>query len=59
MEKTGFVELPSDNKPNYVDYYYDEVVDAIAVEPNEDDDEDREESDSSSDSEDGSTGSEG
>jgi len=61
MEKTGFVELPSDNKPNYVDYYYDEVVDAIEVEPNEDgdEDEDREDSDSSSDSEDGSTGSEG
>ena len=60
MEKTGFVELPSDNKPNYVDYYYDEVVDAIEAEPDEDgDDEDREDSDNSSDSEDGSTGSEG
>ena len=58
MERTGFVELPSDNKPNYVDYYYAEVVDAI--EPDEDgDDEDREDSDNSSDSEDGSTGSEG
>jgi len=60
MERTGFVELPSDNKPNYVDYYYDEVVDAIEAEPDEDgDDEDREDSNNSSDSEDGSTGSEG
>ena len=60
MERTGFVELPSDNKPNYVDYYYDEVVDAIEAEPEEDgDDEDREDSNNSSDSEDGSTGSEG
>jgi len=57
MERTGFVELPSDNKPNYVDYYYDEVVDAIEAEPDEDgDDEDREDSDNSSDSADGSTG---
>ena len=54
MEMTGFVELPSDNKPNnYVDYYYDDDVDAIQPEP----DEDSEDSDSSSDSEDGSTGS--
>ena len=60
MERTGFVELPSDNKPNYVDYYYGEVVDAVEAEPDEDgDDEDREDSDNSSDSEDGSTGSEG
>ena len=55
MERTGFVELPSDNKPNYVDYYYGEVVDAVETEP----DEDREDSDNSSDSEDSSTGSEG
>ena len=59
MERTGFVELPSDNKPNYVDYYYGEVVDAVETEPDEDGDEDREDSDNSSDSEDGSTGSEG
>ena len=59
MERTGFVELPSDNKPNYVDYYYGEVVDAVEAEPDEDGDEDREDSDNSSDSEDGSTGSEG
>ena len=58
MERTGFVELPSDNKPNYVDYYYGEVVDAVEAEPDEDGDEDRD-SDNSSDSEDGSTGSEG
>ena len=57
MERTGFVELPSDNKPSYVDYYYGEVVDAIEAEPDEDSEE--EDSDSSSDSEDGSTGSEG
>ena len=59
MERTGFVELPSDNKPNYVDYYYGEVVDAVEAEPDEDGDEDSEDSDNSSDSEDGSTGSEG
>ena len=59
MERTGFVELPSDNKPNYVDYYYGEVVDAVETEPDEDGDEDRADSDNSSDSEDGSTGSEG
>jgi len=61
MERTGFVELPSDNKRNnYAEYYYDGVaVDAVEVEPDEDGDEDREDSDSSSDSEDGSTGSEG
>ncbi len=57
MERTGFVELPSDNKPSYVDYYYGEVVDAIEAEPDEDGE--GEDSDSSSDSEDGSTGSEG
>jgi hypothetical protein len=62
MERTGFVDLPSDNKPNYVDYYYDAVD--IAPEPVEDDDEDREDSDDSSDSsnsdtEEDSTGSEG
>ena len=56
MERTGFVELPSDNKPNYVDYYYGEVIDAVEAEPDE---EDREDSDNSSDSEDGSTGSKG
>jgi hypothetical protein len=59
MERTGFVELPSDNKPNYVDYYYGEVVDAVETEPDEDGDEYRADSDNSSDSEDGSTGSEG
>nr|AIF23811.1 Secreted protein [uncultured marine group II/III euryarchaeote SAT1000_18_E10] len=58
MEITGFVELPSDNRPDYVDYYYGEVVDAIEAEPEEDGEEDRD-SDSSSDSEDSSTGSEG
>ncbi len=57
MERTGFVELPSDNRPDYVDYYYGEVVDAIEAEPDEDGE--GEDSDSSSDSEDGSTGSEG
>jgi len=57
MERTGFVELPSDNKPSYVDYYYGEVVNAIEAEPDEDGE--GEDSDSSSDSEDGSTGSEG
>jgi uncharacterized secreted protein with C-terminal beta-propeller domain len=36
MEMTGLVELPSDNKPNYVDYYYDDVVD-VETEPVEDD----------------------
>ena len=57
MERTGFVELPSDNKPSYVDYYYGEVVNAIEAEPDENGE--GEDSDSSSDSEDGSTGSEG
>jgi len=57
MERTGFVELPSDNKPNYVDYYYGEVVDAVEAEPEEDGD-DGEDSDNSSDSEDSPTGSE-
>ena len=58
MERTGFVDLPSDNKPNYVDYYYDDVVDVIEVEvePDEEDDEGAD-SDNSSDSEDSSTGS--
>jgi hypothetical protein len=46
MERTGFVDLPSDNKPNYVDYYYD-VVDVIAVDPVEEDGDDREDSDDS------------
>ena len=56
MERTGFVDLPSDNKPNYVDYYYDDVVDVIEVEvePDEEDDEGAD-SDNSSDSEDSST----
>ena len=59
MERTGFVELPSDNKPNFVDYYYDDVVD-VAPEPVEDDGEDGEDSDdtSNTDSEEDSTGSE-
>jgi len=56
MERTGFVELPSDNKPDGYNYYYGEVVDAVEAESEEDDD-DREDSDSSSDSEDGPTGS--
>ena len=56
MERTGFVELPSDNKPDGYNYYYGEVVDAVEAEPEEDGD-DREDSDSSSDSEDGPTGS--
>jgi len=43
MERTGLVELPSDNKPNFVDYYYDDVVD-IETEPVED----REDSDDTS-----------
>ncbi len=49
MERTGFVELPSDNKPNYVDYYYEEIVDAVEVEreeEGEDSDEEERESDS-------------
>ena len=57
MERTGLVELPSDNKPNYVDYYYDDVVD-VETEPVEDNGEDREDSDDSSNSEEESTGSE-
>ncbi|RZD38818.1 MAG: hypothetical protein CXT75_00015 [Methanobacteriota archaeon] len=47
MEMTGLVELPSDNKPNYGNYYYDDVVD-VAPEPVEDDGEDREDSDDTS-----------
>ena len=46
MERTGFVELPSDNKPNYVDYYYGEVVDAVEGESEEDSDEEERDSDS-------------
>ena len=56
MERTGFVELPSDNKPNYVDYYYNDVE--VEPEPVEEDGEDREDSDDSSNSEEDSTGSE-
>jgi len=56
MERTGFVELPSDNKPNYVDYYYNDVE--VEPEPVEEDGEDREDSDDSSNSEEESTGSE-
>ena len=59
MERTGFVDLPSDNRPNYVDYYYDAVVDVVEPEPVEDDGEDREDSDDGSNSEEESTGSEG
>ena len=59
MERTGFVDLPSDNRPNYVDYYYDDVVDVVEPEPVEDDGEDREDSDDGSNSEEESTGSEG
>ena len=44
MERTGFVELPSDNKPNYVDYYYGEVVDAVEGESEEDSDEEERDS---------------
>jgi len=57
MERTGFVELPSDNKRNNnVEYYYDNaVVDAVEAEL----DEDGEDSDDSSNSEEDSTGSEG
>ena len=40
MERTGLVELPSDNKPNYVDYFYDAVtVDEGEAKPAEDGDE--------------------
>ena len=42
MERTGFVELPSDNKPNYVDYYYGEVVDVEYEEEEEEPEEERE-----------------
>ena len=57
MERTGFVELPSDNKPDRYNYYYGEVVDAEPVE--EDGEDDKEDSDNSSDSEASPTGSEG
>jgi len=53
MEKTGFVELPSDNKPNYVDYYYGETVDVEYEEEEEEPEEEREE-----DSDDGESDSE-
>jgi len=54
MERTGFVELPSDNKPNYYEdyYYYEEVVDAIEGDPDEGDEKSDSES-GSSDSDDG------
>ena len=42
MERTGFVELPSDNKPNYVDYYYGETVDVEYEEEEEEPEEERE-----------------
>jgi len=32
MEQTGFAELPSNNKPSYVDYYYDDVVEVTTEE---------------------------
>ena len=54
MERTGFVELPSDNRPNNMNYYYGEVVDVVGAEnedttekeseePEEDGDESKEE----------------
>ena len=54
MERTDFVELPSDNRPNNMNYYYGEVVDVVEAEnedttekeseePEEDGDESKEE----------------
>jgi hypothetical protein len=31
MEQTGFAELPSNNRPSYVDYYPEDVIDAVEV----------------------------
>ena len=53
MEKTGFVELPSDNKPNYVDYYYGETVDVEYEEEEEEPEEEREADSDESESESG------
>ena len=53
MEQTGFAELPSNNKPSYVDYYYEDVVDAIEVEPEEDSEKEEDESEDSGSTEEG------
>ena len=44
MEKTGFAELPSNNRPSsYVDYYHDDVIDAVEVPREEESSEDSDE----------------
>ena len=50
MERTGFVELPSDNKPNYVDYYYGETVDVEYEEEEEEPEEEEPEEEREADS---------
>ena len=42
MERTGFVELPSNNRPSYVDHYYEDVIDAVEVESEEEPEEENE-----------------
>ena len=42
MERTGFVELPSNNRPSYIDYYYEDVIDAVEVESEEEPEEENE-----------------
>ena len=54
MEMTGFVELPSNNKPSYGGYYYDYVDVAVEVDPDPDG-QDSEDSDSDSEGESSST----
>jgi hypothetical protein len=43
MEQTGFAELPSNNRPSYVDYYPEDVVDAVEVPRDEESSEDSDE----------------
>ena len=45
MERTGFVELPSNNRPSYVDYYED-VIDAVEFESEEEPEEENEDNSS-------------
>ena len=46
MERTGFVELPSNNRPSYADYYYEDVIDAVEVESEEEPEEENEDNSS-------------
>ena len=46
MERTGFVELPSNNRPSYNDYYYEDVIDAVEVESEEEPEEENEDNSS-------------